>query len=128
MSRIRVFHFVEAGDTSGFFPQLARWHDSDRFEMTLGTLYEADPGLREQLQESGVPVWSGGAKGKRDFPVVARRLRQHLAGNVDIVHTHLFEPALIGLGVGRSLGLHTVSTRHHSNYHCLLYTSPSPRD
>jgi len=119
-ARTRIFHVVESGDTSGFFPQLARWHDRDRFEMTLGTIYAADPHLVRQMGEHGVPVWSGGATSRRGLPLVARRLRDRLTGRTDVVHTHLFEPSLLGLGVARTLGLSTVSTRHHSNYHARM--------
>ncbi len=120
MARVRVFHVVESGDTSGFFPQLARWHDRGLFEMTIGTIYAADPLLVREMESLGVPVWSGGATSRRGLPLVAERLRRRLAGNEDIVHTHLFEPSLLGLGVARSLGMHRVSTRHHSNYHARM--------
>lgn len=120
MERIRIFHLVESGDTSGFFPQLARWHDRERFEMTLGTIYGIDPALREQMTEMGVATWDGGASGRGGLPGTARRLRRHLAAGADIIHTHLFEPSLVGLGVARTLGLPRVSTRHHSNYHARM--------
>jgi glycosyltransferase involved in cell wall biosynthesis len=72
------------------------------------------------MEESGVRVWNGGGSGRRELPLVARRLRRYLPGTADVVHTHLFEPSLVGLGVARSLGLPTVSTRHHSNYHARM--------
>jgi len=120
MSRIRVFHVIEAGDTSGFFPQLARWHDRERFEITFATIYEVDPALREQLESMGVAVWNGGASSRAGLPLLAARLRSELSGAADIVHAHLFEPSLVGLGVARTLRLPTVSTRHHSNYHARM--------
>ena len=116
-ARPLVFHFVERGDTSGFFPQLARWHDADQFEMVLGSLFEMDPHLRDEVEGMGVATWSAGARNRADYPRAALRLRRRLAEGVDIFHAHLFEPSLVGLTAARTRRLRTVSTRHHSNYH-----------
>ena len=49
-----VLHFAQDSDTSGFFPQLAVWHDPRRFQMLFGTLGPLDPGLRAHMERHGV--------------------------------------------------------------------------
>jgi glycosyltransferase involved in cell wall biosynthesis len=49
-----------------------------------------------------------------------RIIRNH---NIDIVHTHLFEPTLIGLTAATLLGRAAILTRHHSD---ALYRIQSP--
>src|SRR3954447_6054306 len=115
----RVFHFAQYDDTSGLFPALARWHDPDRYRMYFGTLNPITSRLREAMASSGIEVLSCDAQGRAQFPVamarVVRFLRQR---RIDILHTHLFEPSVVGLQAGVAARTPVkVMTRHHSDYH-----------
>jgi glycosyltransferase involved in cell wall biosynthesis len=114
-----VFHFTEDRDTSGFFPQLAKWHDRDRYRMTLGTLGPMDARLRAAMDAAGVPCLDLGARSRSAYPMAALRLARWLSANpVDVFHAHLFDPAVVGLAVAATVGVRArVLTRHHSNYH-----------
>jgi len=112
-------HFAEDGDTSGFFPQLARWHDRSRYRMIFGTLKPMAPWLRGIMEEQGVACFSCECPTRRAAPLGIRRmirfLRRH---DVEVLHTHLFDPSLVGLTAGWLARTPLrVMTRHHSNYH-----------
>ncbi len=116
---IRVFHFAQDADTSGFFPQLARFHDRTRFEMTFGTLGTTAPELRAAMEAEGVRVTSLGARGRRDYPRALARLVSELrTARPDVLHTHLFDPSAVGLVAGAIARVPVrVMTRHHTDLH-----------
>jgi glycosyltransferase involved in cell wall biosynthesis len=112
-------HFAEDGDTSGFFAQLARWHDRARYRMLFATLRPMEPWLRKTMEARGVHCFNCRCRTRRGMPAGLGRtvqfLRQH---RVDILHTHLFDPSVVGLTAGWLAGTPLrVMTRHHSNYH-----------
>jgi glycosyltransferase involved in cell wall biosynthesis len=120
---LRVLHFAQDSDTSGFFPQLARWHDRERFRMYFGTLNPTAPWLREYMLSHGIPCFSCQCRGRKSFPAglvrLARYLRQE---HIDILHTHLFEPSVVGLAAGTLARTpHRVMTRHYSDYHTRIH-------
>ena len=117
--QISLLHFAESDDTSGFFPQLAKWHDRQRYRMLFGTLKPMAPWLREFMEREGVGCMSGEARTRAQYPLGLARLIRHLRHErVDILHTHLFEPSAVGLLAGVLAGTRgRVMTRHYSNYH-----------
>jgi glycosyltransferase involved in cell wall biosynthesis len=114
-----VLHFAQDSDTSGFFPQLAKWHDRDRYRMYFATLNPIAPWLREYMEAQGVECFSCDCRTRAEYLSGIFRLARFLRGHrVDILHTHLFEPSVIGLLAGVLAGTRTrVMTRHYSDYH-----------
>ncbi|HXU39911.1 MAG TPA: glycosyltransferase [Blastocatellia bacterium] len=114
-----ILHFAQDSDTSGFFPQLARWHDRSRFKMYFATLNPIDGLLRENLESQGVECFSCGCRRRAEYPLGVMRLAKILRRNqIDILHTHLFEPSVIGLQAGVLARTPVrVMTRHYSDYH-----------
>jgi glycosyltransferase involved in cell wall biosynthesis len=115
----RILHFAQDSDTSGFFPQLALWHDRRRYRMFFATLNPIAPWLREFMEAHGVPCFSCDCRHRAEYPLGMARLAAFLRRErVDIVHTHLFEPSIIGLLAGVLARTRTrVMTRHYSDYH-----------
>ena len=115
----RLLHFAQDSDTSGFFPQLARWHDRSRYQMYFGTLNPIAPWLREYMESQGVITFSCDCRNRAEFPFGLLRLAQFLRREkIDILHTHLFEPSVIGLLAGAFARTpKRVMTRHYSDYH-----------
>ena len=115
----RIFHFAQDDDTSGFFPQLARLHDRNRFEMLFGTLNPIAPWLRDYMEGQGVRCISLDCRSRSEYSAGLLRLAAVLRRErVDILHTHLFEPSVIGLGAGYAARTPLrVLTRHYSDYH-----------
>jgi len=114
-----LLHFAQDSDTSGFFPQLARWHDQSRYRMFFATLNPMADWLKEYIESQGVVCFSCDARSRAEYPLamlrLARFLRRH---SIDILHTHLFEPSVIGLQAGLIARTPVrVMTRHYSDYH-----------
>lgn len=118
-----ILHFAEDRDTSGFFPQLARWHDPNRYFMHFGTLKTMEPRLAAYMAVRGIPCFDGGARGRAGYAAVALRLARYLRQNrIDIVHTHLFDPSVVGLATGLvARAPLRVMTRHYSDYHTRIH-------
>jgi glycosyltransferase involved in cell wall biosynthesis len=114
-----VLHLAQDSDTSGFFPQLAVWHDRKRFRMVFGTLGPMDPRVRAHMESHDVECLDCACRARSDYPQGLVRLVRFLRRRrVDILHTHLFDPSVVGLVAGRLSGTPVrVVTRHYSDYH-----------
>jgi len=117
--RISILHFAESDDTSGFFPQLAKWHNQDRYRMLFATLKPMSAWLREFMERAGVTCMSCEARNRAEYPLGLVRLMRCLRRErIEVLHTHLFEPSAVGLLAGVLAGTPgRVMTRHYSNYH-----------
>ena len=115
----RALHVAQDDDTSGLFPALAQWHDASRYRMYFATLTPIAPWLRELMTSNGVDVLSCDARGRTQFPLAMGRLARFLRREgIDVLHTHLFEPSVVGLAAGVAAGTPVrVMTRHYSDYH-----------
>ncbi|MEK6288254.1 MAG: glycosyltransferase [Acidobacteriota bacterium] len=114
-----ILHFAQDSDTSGFFPQLAKWHDRSRYRMFFATLNPIAPWLRDYMQAQGVECFSCDCRNRGQYTLGMLRLARFLQHRqIDILHTHLFEPSVIGLVAGLLARTRTrVVTRHYSDYH-----------
>src|SRR6266851_5156464 len=114
-----ILHFAQDSDTSGFFPQLAKWHDRDRYRMFFGTLNPMAQWLREHMESQGIECFSCDCRTRLQYPTGMIRLARFLKReSIDILHTHLFEPSVVGLPAGVLARTPTrVMTRHYSDYH-----------
>jgi len=114
----RILHFAQDSDTSGFFPQLAQWHDRSQYRMLFATLNPMARWLREYMQAQEVQCFSCDCQHRAEYLVGMLRLARFLRrARVDIVHTHLFEPSVIGLLASVLARTRTrVMTRHYSDY------------
>jgi glycosyltransferase involved in cell wall biosynthesis len=115
----RILHFAQDGDTSGFFPQLARWHDRSRYQMFFATLKPMAPWLRQYMESQGVECFSCDCRVRAGYALGLVRLARFLRRRrIDILHTHLFEPSVVGLLAGAAARTRTrILTRHYSDYH-----------
>src|SRR6266496_2843700 len=114
-----VVHFTEESCTSMFFPALAREHDRERYRLIIATLKPTAPWLREYVESQGVECFSCECRGRPSYPLgflrLVRFLRQRKA---DLLHTHLFDPSVVGLPAGFLARTPArIMTRHYSNYH-----------
>lgn len=119
MNMQRILHFAQDSDTSGFFPQLARWHDRSRYRMFFATLNPIAPWLKEYMESQGVECFSCDARQRAEYPMAMLKLARFLRRqSIDILHAHLFEPSVIGLQAGvLARTPMRIMTRHYSDYH-----------
>jgi glycosyltransferase involved in cell wall biosynthesis len=87
--------------------------------MFFATLNPIEPWLRDYMQSQGVECFSCDCTSRVQYPLGVIRLARFLRRKrVDILHTHLFEPSVIGLLAGvLARTLLRVMTRHYSDYH-----------
>ena len=114
-----LLHFIQDSDTSGIFPNLAKWHDKTKYRVLFASLYEFAPWLREYMQTQGVECFSCDAKSRKDYISAILKLSGFLKkAKVDILHVHLFDPSIVGLLAAVKAGTkYRVMTRHYSDYH-----------
>lgn len=116
---LRIAHFAEDGDTSGYFPALAKYHDRARYLMSFGTLKAMTPALEAFMREREIDCFSCGATGRLTYAAAAVRLFRRLRSRpTTIFHAHLFDPSVVGLSVAKMAAVPArILTRHYSNYH-----------
>jgi glycosyltransferase involved in cell wall biosynthesis len=87
--------------------------------MHFATLNPIAPWLRDLMRQEEVEVMSCDARSRPEFPLALGRLARYLrAKRIDILHTHLFEPSVVGLQAGVMARTPVrMMTRHYSDYH-----------
>jgi len=120
---IRVLHFTSIEKTNYFLNNLVDYSDRRVVEFTMVTL-TGEGEFATELRRRGISVYCLDCAQRRKAARAGLRLagiiRRH---GVNIVHTHLFEPTLIGVSAAKLLGRAAVLTRHHSD---ALYRIENP--
>lgn len=118
--RIRVCHLIDANVATAYFAALAQHHDSDRYELTIGSLASDGP-LQSRMTELGVGTFSLGASGRASYGGTFGRLVGVLRERrVDLLHAHCFDPTALGIVAARLASVAVVYTRHHSDHNLRL--------
>jgi glycosyltransferase involved in cell wall biosynthesis len=122
-SPIRVLHLTSIEKTNYFLNNLVDYCDRRAVEFTVATL-TGEGEFAAELRKRGISVYCLDCAQRHGAARACRRLvriiRKH---DVDIVHTHLFEPTLIGVSAAKLLGRAAILTRHHSD---ALYRIENP--
>src|SRR5215469_10432054 len=115
-----VCHLIDSSIETNFFTSIGAHHDRTRFPVIIGSI--APPGsLQDAMARLGVPSFSLGTSTRFEYPAALARLVAILKSNdVSILHSHCFDPTLIGLIAARLAGVRFVFTRHHSDHHIRL--------
>ncbi len=118
---IRVLYLTSIEKTNYVLNNLVDYSDRRLVEFTVVTL-SGEGEFAAQLRKRGIYVYCldclQRSRAGRACRRLARIIRKH---DVDIVHTHLFEPTLIGVSAAKLLGRAAILTRHHSD---ALYRIP----
>lgn len=125
MKRIKVLHVASLDKPNYYLANLAEYSDPAQVEHSFVTL--ADPGneFTPDMRERGLASWDVGETTRRSFPRAFRALGKVIdTASPDIVHTHLFDPSLLGLTAAWFKRRPTVLTRHHSDALHLLEPLP----
>jgi len=120
---IRVLHLTSIEKTNYFLNNLVDYCNRRAVEFTVVTL-TGEGEFAVELRKRGISVYCLDCSQRRRAARACRRLvriiRRH---RIDIVHTHLFEPTLIGVSAAKLLGRGAIMTRHHSD---ALYRIENP--
>jgi glycosyltransferase involved in cell wall biosynthesis len=115
MKPIRVLHVHDVEKEAFYFSNLADFTNQSEIEFTFVT-FAPEGDFTESMKSRGLRVYSLNTLGNKQLIKATRELRQILkTENPDIVHTHLFNPTVIGLNLANWQKRKMMITRHHSD-------------
>jgi len=110
---IRVLQITSLEKTNYFLNNLVDYSDRNAVEFIVVTL-SGEGDFATELRKRRIPVYcldcAQRRKAAKALGELRRIIRKH---DVDIVHTHLFDPTLIGVSAAKLLGRAAILTRHH---------------
>jgi len=120
---IQVLHLTSLEKANYFLNNLVDYCDRRAVEFIVVTL-TGEGEFAVELRRRGISVYCLDCAERREAIRAGRRLMQIIRKHdVDIVHTHLFGPTLIGVTAATLLGRAAILTRHHSD---ALYRIQNP--
>lgn len=112
---IRVMHLTSVEKPNYYLNNLVDFTSAKDVEYSVCTTGK-DEGFISELAARGIQGQAFDALRRTQMPVAySRVLKAIRTFDPDIVHTHLFEPSLLGVKAARKLGKKVVVTRHHSD-------------
>ncbi|GAB4398710.1 MAG: glycosyltransferase family 4 protein [Microscillaceae bacterium] len=121
--KIRLAYIISDIDKALPFEWLAQYVSAEKFDLHFILLNPGDSQLEQFLKTEGLKVSRVTYRGKRDsgkaFWQTYRLLRRY---KIEVVHTHLFTAAMIGLLAARLAGIKKrINTRHHATQNYEYY-------
>lgn len=115
MKPIKVLHIVSVETENYYLNNLTDYTDSKDVEFSFVT-FAGKCEFGVELEKRGKHVYYLDCLSRNRYPQAFLKLWKILkTENPDIVHTHLFDPSVIGLMVAKWQNRKTVLTRHHSD-------------
>ncbi|MGE3466276.1 MAG: glycosyltransferase family 4 protein [Pyrinomonadaceae bacterium] len=115
MTPIKVLHVLEVEKEAFYFNNLVDLSAHGELEHSFVT-FAGEGRFTESMRERGCRVIALDARTKRSLLAAAARLRRIIRDErPDLIHTHLFNPTVIGLIVARLEKKPALVTRHHSD-------------
>jgi glycosyltransferase involved in cell wall biosynthesis len=115
MEPTKILHIVSVDKENYYLNNLVDHSDKDQVEYRFITL-ASHSDFAQSLEQRGCVVHCLDSLGRKNVPRAAKSISKILKEeNPAVVHTHLFDPSLIGLTVAKRQGRKTVTTRHHSD-------------
>jgi len=116
MNVIKVLHVTNVEKENYYLANLVEYSDASAVEFLFITFGPDDCEFVTDFRRREINAMGIDAGGRSTYPRSYRQLRSIFAEQKpDIVHTHLFDPSLIGLTAARRSRIKTVLTRHHSD-------------
>lgn len=113
---IKVLHVISVDKENYYLNNLADFSNAGEVEFSFVTLAPEGCDFVTDMRSRGRRVYGLDAMARSRYPRAYRdlaRLMREL--EPDIVHTHLFDPSVIGLTAAKRQKRKTVLTRHHSD-------------
>lgn len=110
-----ILHVINVETSNYFLNNLVDDTSDENLQFSFVT-FGGDGSFVDDLRRRGANASALNILGRssylRAMRELSRIIREH---RIDIVHTHLFEPTLIGLIAAKRLGRKVIVTRHHSD-------------
>ena len=112
----KVLHIIDIAINCYIWKNLCDYTDKNEAELVFVTFRGEDSDFVKGMKERDIGVYALDANKKKQYPRAVKQLWQIIKREKpDIVHTHLFDPTLIGVTLAKLRGLKVVVTRHHSD-------------
>jgi glycosyltransferase involved in cell wall biosynthesis len=112
---LRVLHVCSVETSNYYLNNLRDFTDPDLVQFSFVT-FAPRGGFVTELERRGARAYALAALNRWQYPQAIRRLWKIIQQeDVDIVHTHLFGPTVIGLVLSQLSGKRVMLTRHHSD-------------
>lgn len=122
MNPIKVLHITSVDKENYYLNNLIDFTDGGEVDYSFVT-FANDGDFVSEIRKRGKSAHALDSLSRSDYPGAARKLWKILkSANPDIVHTHLFDPTVIGLTLAKWQKRATVYTRHHSD---AIHQNPS---
>jgi len=113
----RVLHVVAVDKENYYLRNLHEYSDQGAVDYCYVTFAASESDFVADFKNRGWDVDALNINRRRlrllfGFPRLLFAIRRH---RPDVVHTHLFEPSLLGLTIAKLMRIPTVLTRHHSD-------------
>lgn len=119
MAPYRVLHFARLVNRYDFIDNIVRFADPSRFRMMVCTLTGESNIADPDYASAGIPHWVLAIRDRRQYGSAILKLAALLRRErVDLLHTHHYDEAFLGVLAGRLAGVPVVLGRH---YHDELY-------
>ncbi len=127
--RLRVVQLADLVNRHDFIDVIVEHADRTRFDMRVATFglpsNIADPGFAGRGVDA---VDLGAGRGRRSYPAALGRLVEYVRRErIDVMHTHHFDPAVLGWLATRMSSTRLVVGRHYSDAILLATTGPKRR-
>ena len=119
---LRVLHITNVETTNYYLNNLCDYTDRRAVTYIVVTLGK-EGSFTKDLDKRGIQVYALDCRQRHQYPQALFQLHQILQKErIDIVHTHLVDPTLLGLVIAKLRHRGIVVTRHHSD---AVYLLPS---
>ena len=112
---IKVLHVLSVDKENYYLNNLVDHSAPDKVKFSFVT-FAGECEFGRSLEMRGQRVYYLDSPKRKQYPLAIKKLWSiYNSENPDIVHTHLFDPSIIGLTVAKLQKRKTVVTRHHSD-------------
>ncbi len=112
---VRIAHVVSVETSNYFLNNLFDFSDHRKVQYFIITLGK-EGAFTQEMRERGVEVIQIPAGNVKEKIRAVWKIKQVIhAKEIDLVHTHLFIPSLIGVRAAVMAGVKALTTRHHSD-------------
>jgi glycosyltransferase involved in cell wall biosynthesis len=116
MAALKVLHVTNVEKENYYLNNLTDFSDPREVEYSFVTFASPESDFVLDFEKRGRQVYGLSCSARSQYPKAYRALgKLYKELDPDIVHTHLFDPSLIGLTVAKRQRRKTVLTRHHSD-------------
>lgn len=116
MKPVKVIHIVSVDKDNYYLNNLINHTDPDEIEFSFLTFAPENCQFVDKIKKYGKKIYSLDALSRKKYPQAFREIGNILkAEDSDIVHTHLFDPTVIGLTIAKRQKRKALFTRHHSD-------------